>query len=652
MPILLASILRYIVMAAMNVAVIATAQALISEGINWITGLLQSEEGMSQAEAEDSVAAEVIGMAGAMGADAALLKSRLPVRIADKIATTKRRPTLSPLSKATSAAGAQGVASATLKSKLVSQVTGKWGFALFTTIVWLPSLVQNILDQGTFNPKGANNAMDSIGLPKVLRWKIPDSGITPGSYTAAEFLDLYDQLTSAGAVGINNELEQQSQMWSKNALADLIDVIVGDLIIRGKKSDKTAVKAELAKYIISRPASGGGSVISPYTAPAPVTPPAGYVPTQIKIYTGVVANGALGTPQEFVARPDDMIQNAEELKAAAKINLAALYQALPGRFYYEIAIVSSVRTRAGFTVKGAPVQVVSGYTTKGTPRYKTVYHKFAVMRIFVTDRLGKNVKLEEITLGPVNVVDFQPTAAQLTDIAEKITPETFTGDIGDVSQIVTTKPVSVTPTSQYVPAPTTAPAGGTVSQPVASVPQVPAYVAPATPPPAPPPVQVSSPAPAPVPVAPQVAQTVEIWRALGYTEMQYGGIGNLSIATLATKYGVDPNDFGAINPQFAKIGGISAGSSWDASYLMRNMGIMTINIPQRRTVSLPPVNAQLMAATNLSEAYAALGLSLAALSTRANLYQAWGLGAASTYAGTAEQNAKLLAEIKKRGTVS
>lgn len=563
---LIAQLVRYVVMAGIQIGAFSAAQAFLEKALDGIATFFVSTEGVTNAEAEDSIAAEIVAFAGALGANAFLIRSRLPVRWADKVSKSIRAP------KVTSTGtlkGAPATAAAVEKFRnfgFVGKTMSTLGLSFVASLPWLPSLLQNFLDQGTFNPTNANRALQAVGLGGVFQWPTAPKELQPGTYTAGEFLELFEQLSAAGAVGINNTFEQQSQVWDKGNLSQLINTIVGDLVIRGKKSDKTAIRAELSKYIISR---GGGSLPATFS-PSTYSPTQSVfstnAPTQIQIYTGVISNGALGTASEFVARPDDMINSVDELKAAAKNNLASFVQALPGKFYYELAIVNSIKTRGGFTQKGESVKVISGYNKDGKPRYKTVYHKFAVLQLGVLDETGRSVKLAKIVLGPVDAVGFQPTGAQLQDVAKLITPELFTSDIGQVNTIITPAPVVVTPTQPtnpnppaYSPAPTPSPAGGTAYQAPAPVAPAPVVSAPVNPPP------VATPVQAPPPPKP----------------------------------------------------------------------------------SLTPQQQAIKNATTLFDAYSAIG-GLPSISQRANIYASWGLGAASTYTGTAEQNNRYLAELKRQ----
>ena len=56
---------------------------------------------------------------------------------------------------------------------------------------------------------------------------------------------------------------------------------------------------------------------------------------------------------------------------------------------------------------------------------------------------------------------------------------------------------------------------------------------------------------------------------------------------------------------------------------------------------------QITQTSSLAGYFAALGQALPPLASRAALYASIGLGAPSTYAGTAEQNNRLLVELKR-----
>ena len=67
--------------------------------------------------------------------------------------------------------------------------------------------------------------------------------------------------------------------------------------------------------------------------------------------------------------------------------------------------------------------------------------------------------------------------------------------------------------------------------------------------------------------------------------MQYGSIGGFTPESVAAKYGVTVDDLIAVNPQFSAVGGMVAGRSYDASFLMGNKGIQALYIPAQRAAA-------------------------------------------------------------------
>lgn len=416
----------------------------------------------------------------------------------------------------------------------------------------IPQITKQMADNGSIVPN-----MQIQGIKYALEVERELKGTNAvGPYTAAQFAAIYNGLVAEGITKVKNPATNTTDDLSKETLGALVNVLFGQQIATGMPATPSKITPLLNSYLLK----GNTTSPTPSSAPASASAPqAAAAPVNVKIFTGVVANGALGATVAFTERPDDLIQSVTELKDAAKNNLTAFVTSLPGMFYYEIAIVSSVKTKGGFSQQGSSVRVQTGTHKNGTPIYKTIYNKFAVMRIGIHDTNGRTVKLREIVLGPVDASSFQPSTVQLQDISNAITPELFTSDVGNISSIVTTTPVTVQPPAAPSPspaptpvqqAPTPSPAGGTASP----TPQ------PAAQPQATAPAAVPPPAPTPKPVDPRVA---------------------------AAK-----------------------------------------------------------AATNLSEFYTAIGSSLPSIQQRANLYQSWGLGQASLYTGTAEQNTKMLAYLK------
>lgn len=277
----------------------------------------------------------------------------------------------------------------------------------------------------------------------------------------------------------------------------------------------------------------------------------------VKVFTGIVSQGVIGTGLVFTPRQDDLIETADELKVAAVNNLSTYLNTLLGKIVYEIKIVSSVTGANGFKQTGTAQKIQTGTTKAGTPTYKTVVNKFATLIIYAVTDKGSRAKLNTIVLGPVNSAKLVIGQNDLQNLQNQLPALTTTTDVSQINTIVSNTPISVT---SQTPASTTATITSMTNVPTTNTPTAPTQTTTTKPTTT---TQTTAPTQTRTPTAP-AAPTVK-----------------------------------------------------------------------------PGANA-----TTLSDWYAANGLALPSLSARATAYQTFGLGQASYYTGTAEQNLRLLNQLK------
>ncbi len=451
-------------MAFTTAAPLTALQQFFDGTVIKVVEYIRDDQGLTLDEAKDIVVNILVDLSINASVIGVVLKTKIALKTADYLGFSTKgfvRRTLS--TKATTAAAR--IAGPWEKFKAYSLVSKILAVgAVLTGFSWIAMGFANVIEPGIYQPVQANNLWQSI----IGVRPFPEKGfqLQPGNFDAARFNEFAASLEAAGIRGISNPVAQQSQLYSRDGLADVIEYVYGQAVLKGTvPSDYRATAKLVTPYLIgitSTPAFGTTSSTTSSSGGTTSVPQV--APVQIKVYTGPIAQGALGMPQEFIARPDDMINSADELKAAAKNNLAAFVQALPGRFQYEIGIVNSVKSKTGFTQKGEAVKVISGYYTNGKPRYKTIYHKFAVLKLIVTDENGRVVKLGTVNLGPVNVVDYQPTRVDLGSVQEALSTELFTTDINDITSIIAPNGVNVSatlPTNPNPPQQTTGSVAGT-----------------------------------------------------------------------------------------------------------------------------------------------------------------------------------------------
>ena len=310
---------------------------------------------------------------------------------------------------------------------------------------------------------------------------------------------------------------------------------------------------------------------------------------QIKVFTGVLTQGKLGEAAPFVARETDLISSIEDLQRAAENNLASFIMALPGKIVYEIKIVSSITTKDGFIQRGTIQRIISGYFKSGNPKYKTVVNKFAQLNIYVFTSRKVRTKIDTIVLGPVDSVAFQPKSNEIQLAEQSIKANITTSDISEISSIKTQEIIEIiSPT-----------------EPISTI------------------------------------KPREIWqpqRGEG-TQAYLQRLGNLGFETALFETSIPDIGRMAEPPTFPDIFPLKPSATPEQKTAL---GILPI-------IPLPPSNNPNRCLTaTIAEFFDVNKINYPGVSDRSKLYEAFGLGPASWYTGTAEQNIKLLTEFKRR----
>lgn len=423
----------------------------------------------------------------------------------------------------------------------------------------------------------------ALDLVKIAQ-KNQNIGLTAtGVITQTDVKEIYDAYKAIGAIGIENRITGESGLFDVNFLTQCINSIAGYLLTSGLIAKKIDVLNVLNGWITKETPIG-------YKAPAAAAnavAAAGQSTSGVKIFTGILSQGKLGAGLSFIARQDDLITSIAELQDAAQNNLAAYLLALPGKIVYEVKLVSRIVTASGFAQTGTTQQLVSGYDTYGKPKYRTVTNKFATLTLyFMTDK-GTRSKIATIVLGPTDAIKLNPSLGQLSQLEGALQSSVSTVNIGEVKTIQTDKPVTISP-----------------------------------PPATPPATQSTSSA---APVAKASATYTATRRPDGLIDWEW-----------RDAKGVVQDD-GTLNDQ-------------DLAALIKRKGYpMKVPPPYSAPAASQPMASTTGAgasAQSLSEWYAANQKSLPSIGDRATIYQAAGLGQASLYTGTAEQNTKLLNALK------
>lgn len=608
MPAVIINLLRMLFVAIMQTGAWLVVANVLEKFVDYIRDTLKGDGKLSDTETDDVMLNTTLDALALTAVTVASLKTRIPIRLADKLGlkvgrtqrTTTSPTTTKVLNDSNIKAQLVGTKLRLFLSTLVLSFAG--------SLPWLPQLIQGFGDQATFGAKNANNFYESIFGTRPFPEANPlDS---PGPFSPSEFTDYARGLETAGISGL--EYPRGSFLYSQEQLAKLVDYVAGIEAGKGKTVTAKSIIPLVAPFLIMN-----NKTTTTTSTPVKTTTSSTQLATpKVQVFTGVLSQGVLGKGLEFQTRPDDLIENAQEMLDAASNNLAPFIASLASRITYQVKVVSSITTKDGFTQKGSVTQILTGYDTKGVAKYKTVINKFAVLDIYILNDKNSRIKITTIVLGPVDSVKFQVGQGTITAIETGLQKVASTSNINDIKGISTSAPLTVL-----------TPGINTVTTPKTQWHFVIGRYG-----------------------------TSEIWNSELLANPQAGGR-EVSYA----EWNANPQK--SINSSLAGVTEFLASAQRTAQPVVTPSAPVSSpnsgsSAPSTPVVSAPvvqqpvaqptptPVVKKGANASNLSEWYSANGQALPNISSRATLYQQYGLGQASYYTGTAEQNTNLLNKLK------
>lgn len=615
MPAVIIAILRQIVMAIVTGAIVTGVQEALDGTLKELVFEVKDKKGVTEQDAKDIVHNILVDMALNSAAILTALKLKLPTKTAQYLGLTTSSPKKKVLSAAATTAaaslikdGGKSVAIGMLPKLLKifkNPMTYFWAYLGWTQAI----------EPGIYQPKQANDVYQKFTGLRPFPEK--DIALQPGPFDAMKFNEYAKALEVAGIKGIQNPIALQSQYYSREGLADIINYVYGQEVTKGNAPSATKLIPLLAKYLI-----GVGTVKTTSTTTSAPTSQATSTPT-VKVFTGVVSQGVVGEGLTFQPRVDDLIEDVNELRSAAANNLAPFLAALPAKVTYEIKVVSSITTTNGFKQTGTTQKVQTGTNRDGSPKYKMVTNKFATLILYVLTDRGTRTKLSTIVLGPVDSARFTVTSNDLITLAQELPKVVTTSNTDDITKIT-----SNTPTE------TAMPAQGSLGAQMKALGilfvkytkadnrvflYLPAHETPT----------------AKYPKFVHEIKNPENLSLYGITPDMLTPMENLPRITDGT---TDQDFFYGAN--FAK--NITAE---EVLSVLPGAGFMLGTVPVVASEENPKSKLGADAKT-LSEWYQAQGKSLPSVQERSVTYQQLGLGQSNYYSGTAEQNTKLLSALK------
>ena len=667
MPVIIAIAIRYVIMAAVQLGLWSLLENFGMPLLNGAIKAIMKFFGVSEETATDIMANKILLAFESVGIFAVTLRTKLPIKFAERLGFTskgyaKRKITTAAGVKAETEVAKIAVAktggtviTATEAAAAVEVAkTSLFGFkpayllisSLVSTIFMGFMVIGNWIDFGNWN-----NGAYQKSMQKFITWisfgaLVPDvdyrKSLTLSNDT---FSKIYNTFKLGGAAGIQDPFKGVEVPFTRENLLDLTDKVGSTLLMTdGTASTKKVLAAVLPMIIFVLGADVDKAIASSAVASA-VASSAGTTTPSVKVFTGIVSQGVVGAGLTFTARPDDMIDSVTELRDAAANNLAPFLASLPSKVIYEVKVVSSITTKDGFKQTGTTQKIQIGTFANGTPKYKTVTNKFATLILYVLTDRGTRTKLTTVVLGPVDSAKLTVAQNDLRELELALPKMVTTSDIKEITTIQTTEQVNITIPKVQGSIPATL--KGLQDFYIASglqqftlyndnILRVPGY---------------------------EDKTNPNATSRLGLV-INNPDLSQLDMTRISKGGPVNWNDNSGISHTVAdeawqraeQLGTIENLAYTINTEIARNttterVAETSANLSASATapvVSQSAVNVvkDKASATTLFEWYQAQGKSLPSVSVRAQLYADMGLGNASYYTGTTEQNTKLLAALK------
>lgn len=437
----------------------------IGIAIDKIQAHFRDEEGLSEEDAKLASENIFIDILIYAGVTFALVRSKVPAKLADRMGLTTKGMAKRKLSAKGEAklAGKSTLATATTKvgakeaDEIATVVSASRGLSLskvkslltiISTLIGVPTAVffaaAQYIDfanwQGPYQ-KTFQALLSKVGIN-------PDTPLPKASAISDEvWKRVYTVVETLKPSGISNPYSGVDKPYSRQALVEVVNEVAANIIKNGGDATFKNVIGIVLPLLQGVNATGAETAISAIpnqtaTTTTTTTSKATTIPT-VKVFTGVVSQGVVGAGLNFVARPDDLIENVGELKSAAANNLAPFLAALPSKVTYEIKVVSSIITANGFRQTGTTQRVQTGTNKDGSPKYKTVTNKFAVLYLYILSDRGTRTKLSTVVLGPVDSARFVMTSSDLSTLALELPKIVTTNSTDEIAKIVSSTPTEV-----------------------------------------------------------------------------------------------------------------------------------------------------------------------------------------------------------------
>lgn len=258
---------------------------------------------------------------------------------------------------------------------------GKLFWLALGVAVWFPFIIQQLMDQGVFQPWQANRVMDAMGVPKKFRWPTP---IQPGPLKIHEFEVVLDVLEIKEPFGIENPVRKTTMLWSADNFLLLINDLWGEHLLKGEKITNRDLINEAQRFVRTKkePTEEDPTELKPKVIIPPPINIAGITFGQITVAPFIV----------------EKITNLEELKGAIRQLVQGFLNQISDRLSFNIRLVKVWIAPGGRIITPSPPSYVERSTTATGVSMKIRQNKIVLLEVFFTTHENKRTKIFAIPL--------------------------------------------------------------------------------------------------------------------------------------------------------------------------------------------------------------------------------------------------------------
>lgn len=456
MPVIVALVIRSIIQMAVTLGLVELASRTLLPMLNSAIAAVSRAFGASDEQAQDIVANEFLQFAEQVGVGVLVLRAKLPTTISERLGFTSKGWGKRPIKPTLQDSVTMKLKSGETINLLTGQLVATDATAILTKAktvmpgastalkflegrlnsLFLGALVfANFIDFGNWTTGAYSDTFQKIFEKISFGLLVPNEDYRKTKTASPEVFDkVYNTYKIEGAVAINDNFKQQTVVFSRDALIDIVDKIGAGLLHHtGTASTKDVLLASQLMIVFKVPTTTTAPAV---TTQSSQTPPKLQTPeSSPTLFVGQINQGQLSAVTPFTPQIRERITNADELTDAVTDNVAAFLSALPGMVIVNVKLKDSVSTPDGTQLIGTLGKVQTSVSKTGKPHYRRFRNSFVVAEISILKNTGGKTTIGELVAGPLDESMIDPAPEQLVALGNALSRKMITTDLENIDGI-------------------------------------------------------------------------------------------------------------------------------------------------------------------------------------------------------------------------